>query len=82
MKLYHPMAVYIDERDRKAKTLFSYDSCLTMDEATKVIDRWRNDCDFQTIVEFIQIYEGDLIEIVELTNSGNPMEQFKMASPY
>ena len=81
--LYHPCAVYIDPESRRAKKLFSYDSEITFDDAVKVINRWENDCDYMLICAFVQVYEGlQLREILEITNSGNPMEQYRMADDW
>ena len=83
MAFYHPMAVYIDEKDGKAKKLFTYDSVNSLADCKKVFDTWEDGYGYQMIVQFAQVYEnGEKVGIHEFTNSGNPEEQYRMAKDW
>ena len=80
MAFYYPHAVYIDERDRKAKQLFTYDAVCSLKDCKRVFDVWEDGYGYQMIVQYADIYEGGKkIGVHEFTHSGNPEEQFRMA---
>ena len=84
MKLYLPCAVVLSATSPGgSRKQGCYDTFLTFAEAKKVIDRWENDCGLSIIVSFVNVYETDskeIVETIEVTNSGRPMEYWKAAS--
>lgn len=83
MLFYHPMAVYVDEKDGNAKKLFTYDPVCSLEECKTVFRVWEDNYGYQQIVQFAQVYDGGKkVGVHEFTHSGNPEEQYKMAKDW
>ena len=58
MKLYWPCGVYLDDW-KEEQTLFTCDSCLTLDKAFKQIRLWRDWYRYNITRAWVDVYDSD-----------------------
>ena len=65
MKTYCPMAT-TDPKDKIINdTLFTYDSCMSLDKAFKAIRCWINDYHYTLIKAWVDVFEdGELVDTI------------------
>lgn len=86
MKLYLPCAVVLSALSPGgSRKQGCYDNFLTFEEAKQVIDNWESKCGLSIIVSFVNVYDSDskkIVETIEVTDSGRPMEYWRAASDW
>ena len=71
--MFWPNAIVTDKASNKPYSLFTYEGCFSLEEATKVIDFWKQKEDLKVLCAYVQ--EETTRSIVYLENNVNSLGQ-------
>lgn len=60
MELFWPCGIYVNESEEE-KPLFTYDACLSIGEALKVINCWVFDYEYKISKAWIDVYNNNAL---------------------